>query len=337
MEELIENFSEQIGKAIHIGEHATLTQATKKIGHVVIAGMGGSGIGGTIVAEIVSRESSVPIAVSKNYFLPQFVNENTLVIACSYSGNTEETLHALTDAEGRGATIVCIASGGKLLERASMAHMDYIKIPDDVIASGVSSPRAALGYSLVEIFFVLYHFGIISADFKAEFLSACALLQNEKESIKHEAQRVAEAMLGKLPVIYAPFGSLGVAIRFKQQLNENAKMLAWYSEIPEMNHNELLGWEGGGDNIVALIFRNSTDYERIQERITFSKAAILHHTPTVIEVFSKGSSAIERMLYHVHIGDFISLYLSKLRNVNPNDLGIIEKLKTFLSQDNNNY
>ncbi|MCX6747379.1 MAG: bifunctional phosphoglucose/phosphomannose isomerase [Candidatus Nomurabacteria bacterium] len=331
MEKLIENFGLQLQDAIRIGERIEFTQELRRFSNVVIAGMGGSGIGGTIVSELVLGESEVPIYISKNYFLPKFVNKETLVIISSYSGNTEETVNALNEAVEKGAKVVCIASGGKVIEIAKEKKLNHVQIPNTVIAEGVSSPRAAIGYSIVQIFFILNFFNVISDKWQNEMAKAIALIESERENIKKEAQIIAEKILGKFPVVYAPAGSEGVAVRFKQQLNENAKMLAWYNVIPEMNHNELLGWEGGTDNLVVIIFRNDNDYSHIAQRIEFSKEVILKHTKDIVEIYSKGESAIERAIYHIHVGDYVSIYLANLRHVNPNDLAEIEALKSFLA------
>ncbi|MDQ3075547.1 MAG: bifunctional phosphoglucose/phosphomannose isomerase [bacterium] len=332
MEKLIENFGVQLTDAISIGEKIEFTEELRSFSNVVIAGMGGSGIGGTIVSELVMEESKVPIVVSKNYFLPEFVSEKTLVIVSSYSGNTEETVNALNEGVEKGAKVVCIASGGKVIEIAKEKKLNYIKIPDTVIAEGVSSPRAAIGYSLIQLFFVLNFFNVISDEWKNDMESAISLIESERENIKKEASVVAEKIFGKFPIVYAPEGSLGIAIRFKQQLNENSKMLSWYNVIPEMNHNELLGWEGGTDNLGVVIFRNHADYVRTAQRIEFSKQEILKHTPNIVEIYSKGGSAIERAIYHIHLGDYVSIYLASLRKVNPNNLDVIEELKGALAK-----
>ena len=162
MKTLVENFSKQLSEAILIGGQAKLSRSQNEIRNVVISGLGGSGIGGTIAAEITSGTSPVPVIVTKDYFLPEFVNENTLVIISSYSGNTEETLSAFRIALHKKAKIVCVSSGGTIVEEARKNSLDHIIIPPGM------PPRACLGYSLTQLFFILSFFGIINDDFKKQ-------------------------------------------------------------------------------------------------------------------------------------------------------------------------
>src|ERR1044071_8191172 len=160
MKTLIENFSKQLHEAIEIGTKSTIRNPQSEIRNIIITGMGGSGIGGTIVSEIVSGECSVPIVVNKDYFLPSFVTENSLVIVSSYSGNTEETIQAMEAVLKAKAKIVCVSSGGKIAEMAKQNDCDVIIIP------GGSPPRAALAYSLTQLFFILKKFQLVKSDFE---------------------------------------------------------------------------------------------------------------------------------------------------------------------------
>lgn len=326
MEKLIENFSAHIQEAITIGENASLSQPTTTLKNVLITGMGGSGIGGTIASEIASVESSLPFSISKGYSIPQFVSKDTLVIVSSYSGGTEETLSAMKKAQAKGAKIVCITSGGEVEKIAKENNIDHIIIP------GGMPPRSALGYSLVQMFFIFNYFGLIQDSFKNDLLAAVELLNKEQNNIKESAKKIAEKLYGTLPVIYAPYGSEGIAVRFKQQLNENAKMLCWYGVVPEMNHNELVGWAGGNEHISVVIFRNDGDYLRIAKRIDISKEVISKYTQNIIEIYSKGASLIEKALYHIHTGDYISFYLAEMKQVDVTDIKVIEYLKASLAE-----
>src|ERR1035437_3115020 len=311
MKTLIENFPDQLREAIRIGEAAKLSSAKRKISNVLISGLGGSGIGGTIVSELVAMEATIPITVSKGYFIPKFVNENTLVIISSYSGNTEETLNAMNTALKRKAKIVCITSGGKVAEIARKRKLDMIIVP------GGNSPRACLGFSLAQQFFILAFHKIISSKFKAQLKSSIELIENEEQSIISEANRVAEKMFGKTPMIYATTYFEGIAVRFRQQINENAKMLCGHHVIPEMNHNELVGWAGGSEKISVVFFRDKDEFERNDSRIEINKQVIKKYTPNITEIWSKGKSQIEKAIYFIHIGDWISLFLSEKRGVDP--------------------
>src|SRR5690242_18254369 len=160
MKDLVAYFPTQLKEAIEIGEKAQIQNAKSEIRNVVITGLGGSGIGGTIVSEIVAHECPVPITVNKDYFLSAFVNEHTLVIVCSYSGNTEETIQAMEEALRKKATIACISSGGKISEMAKTNNCSLILIPPG------NPPRASLGYSLTQLFYVLHAHKLISGEFR---------------------------------------------------------------------------------------------------------------------------------------------------------------------------
>ena len=326
MEQLIANFPKQLEEAIEIGRATKLNFNGKVFSSVVVSGLGGSGIGGTIVSEIVSEEATTPIIVNKDYFLPAFVNENTLVIISSYSGNTEETLNAMQQALERKATVACISSGGKVIEIAKEKNLQSIIIP------GGMPPRSCLGYSLTQLFFVLNAAGIISNSFEKELEKSVALLNKEEARIQKLALRVAKKLYKKTPVIYSANGFEGVSIRFRQQVNENAKMLCWHNVIPEMNHNELVGWVDKNKKLGVVIFRNDSDYSRTQSRIENNKAVIASCTSTIIELVSKGKSKLENSIYLIHLGDWISLYMAQLRKVDATEVNVIDRLKGALSK-----
>ncbi len=326
MEQLIANFPKQLEEAIEIGRANKINFNGKVFANVVVSGLGGSGIGGTIVSEIVSDEATTPILVNKDYFLPAFVNETTLVIISSYSGNTEETVNAMQQALEKNATVACVSSGGKVIDLAKENKLQYIIIP------GGMPPRSCLGYSLTQLLFVLNYAGIISNRFEKELEKSVALLKKEEERIKKLALRVAKKLYKKIPVIYSATGFEGVSIRFRQQVNENSKMLCWHNVIPEMNHNELVGWVDKNKKLGVVIFRNSSDYSRTQSRIENNKEVMAGCTSTIIELFSKGKSKLEQSIYLTHLGDWISLYMAQLRNVDATEVNVIDRLKGALSK-----
>ncbi len=326
MKDLVQNFSRQLQEAVQIGEKATLSKSNKPIQNVVITGLGGSGIGGTIVAEVVASNCKVPILVNKDYFLPAFVNENTLVIVSSYSGNTEETLQAMNEALESKAKIVCVTSGGKVQEIAKKEELDIILIP-----SGMP-PRACLGYSLTQLFYVLDGLGLIDTNFRKELAASIALLDKEQKQIQEEALSLADFFLNKIPVIYISDGYNGVATRFRQQINENSKMLCWHNILPEMNHNELVGWTENHHECAVLLIRNKEDYSRTQARMEISKPVFSKYTPHMRELWSKGDSQLERSLYLIHLTDWISCYIAERKNVDASEINIINHLKGELAK-----
>ena len=326
MKELVQNFPQHLKEAIQIGEKAVMTKSSKPIQNIVITGLGGSGIGGTIVSEVVSANCSVPIVVNKDYFMPAFVNENTLVIVSSYSGNTEETLQAMNEAIAKKAKVVCVTSGGQVEEIAKREKFDLILIP------GGMPPRACLGYSLTQLFYVLDGFGLIAMDFRKELASCVQLLEKEQTQIQKEAMELTDFLVNKIPVIYISDGYNGVATRFRQQINENSKMLCWHNILPEMNHNELVGWTENHHNCAVLIIRNETDYSRTQARMEISKIVFEKYTTHTRELWSKGESQLERSLYLIHLTDWTSCFLADKRKVDASEINIINHLKGELAK-----
>ncbi len=326
MKTLVANFSKQLSEAMVIGSNAKLTASNHPISNVLICGLGGSGIGGSIVAELVVANANVPINVTKGYFIPAYVNQNTLVIISSYSGNTEETTNCMELAMKKNAKIVAVTSGGKVLDTCKANAIDSIVVP------GGMPPRACLGYSLTQLFFVLGYYKIISNSYKADIEKAIALIDNEESAIISEAKQIAEKLLGKLPVIYATTYNEGIAIRFRQQLNENSKVLCWHHIIPEMNHNELVGWTEKNENLSVLIFLDKDDYSRNLARVDINKEVIKKYTSSITEIYSKGNSTIEKAIYFIHLGDWISVALAELRGVDAVEVNVINHLKSKLSE-----
>lgn len=326
MKDLIAGFPAQLEEAINIGKKGRLTKHSTGINNVLICGLGGSGIGGSIVAELVSGEANVPINVSKGYFIPAYVNENSLVIISSYSGNTEETLNCMHMAIGKNAKVVCVTSGGKVEEKAKEKKLDNIIVP------GGMPPRACLGYSLTQLFFILQFHGIIKTDFIIQLQRAVKLITEDSSVIQKAAKTIASTLESKIPVIYATTNNEGIAIRLRQQLNENAKVLAWHHVFPELNHNELVGWTQKNEALAILILRDEDEYERNNTRIEISKEVFKKYTSHIIEIYSKGNSPLEKAIYLIHLGDWISWYLSEKRGVDAVEVKVINHLKSQLAK-----
>ena len=326
MKTLVANFSKQLTEAISIGSKAKFTASANKISNVLICGLGGSGIGASIVSELVAPTASVPLNSSKGYFIPGYVNENTLVIISSYSGNTEETLQCMEQAIQKKAKIVCITSGGSVEKIAKEKGLDHIIVP------GGMPPRSCLGYSLVQLFYTLSFFKIITDSFVADLQAAVKLLDQEENAIIAEATAISKQLIGKIPVLYATTYNEGIAIRFRQQLNENSKILCWHQIIPEMNHNELVGWTQKNDNLAVIFLLDKDEYSRNLARVEINKEVIKKYTNTIIDIQSKGNSAIEKALYFIHLGDWISVIFGESRGADLMEIKVIEHLKSALSK-----
>lgn len=327
MNTLIEKFPAQLKEAMEIGENATILPYEQDINLVYVAGLGGSGIGADFVAELIKDECKIPYLVGKGYSAPNYLNEKSLAILSSYSGNTEETLSSLKGIEASGAKIIVVSSGGKLIEIAKEKGYDYIQVPGDW-----PSPRACLGYSMVQQLYILHKLGFISDKFKGQLRSSIDLINFDMDSIKEKAQHIAKLLFNKIPIIYTTDRMESVAVRFRQQINENSKMLCWHHVIPEMNHNELVGWRDVNNDLAVIFFRNKDDYSRNAVRMDINKEIIYNYTNTVIDVYSKGISLVEKNIYFVHLGDWISFYLADMRGVDSIEVNVINYLKGELAK-----
>jgi glucose/mannose-6-phosphate isomerase len=326
MKKLVQDFATQLHEALIIGKNHKFVAPLADFHNVVVTGLGGSGIGGSIVQNYVFDKLRIPFVVNKEYFLPSFVNKKSLVIVCSYSGNTEETLMALQQAKKVKATIVCITSGGQLAEFANKKHLDCILVPAGM------PPRACIGYSLVQILYTLSYFGLIGNNFVTEIKRCIKQMTADETETQKKAQAIAKKIYGKLPIIYTSSTYEGVAVRFRQQLNENSKMLAWHGAIPEMNHNELVGWRDDAQDKAVLILRTADDYERVKLRMEINKKVFRKYTSTIVEITVEGKSYWEKVFHFIHLTDWISVILAELRGVDATEVKVIDFLKKSLAK-----
>jgi len=325
MKALVQNFTNQLREAKSISEKAVLA-LSNNIENIIITGLGGSGIGGTIISELISDSCKVPIIVNKDYFIPAFVNSKTLLIISSYSGNTEETLSAFNQAISKNAQIICITSGGKILEIAKQHQLEFIEIP------GGYPPRSCIGYSLVQLIKVLVNKGFADKKLFDDLEKSIVLLEKENEAIKTESQQIAKKLINKIAVIYSLGSTEGVAVRFRQQINENSKMLCWHHVFPEMNHNELVGWTTKNEDLVVVTFHTSYDYERTKKRYDICKPIFAKYSNEVIDIIAKGETKLEQFLYLINIGDWITCYIADLRQIDPVEVNVIDYLKKELAK-----
>lgn len=325
MSELVAAFTQHVREAMEIGSKATMTKSAHPIRNVLVTGLGGSGIGGSIVAQVTDKAMRVPLLVNKDYFIPAFVDQHTLVIVSSYSGNTEETLQAMEAAMEKGAKICCVTSGGKIGAIAKEKGLDVITIP------GGMPPRACFGYSFTQLPYILGFHGLIDDSYRKNLSDAVQLLDKEEENIKNDSKAIAQKLIGKLPIIYCEARYEGVAVRFRQQINENSKMLCWHNVLPEMNHNELVGWTEPHPEAVVLMFRCEDDYFRTQKRMEISSDVVKRNEASLIEMKGKGDTQLQRSLYLLHMGDWISWYIAEIKDIDATEVNVIDFLKKELS------
>src|SRR5687768_2504295 len=326
----IEGFTRQLADALKIAGTIDLVRPGSDIRNVVITGMGGSGISANLVESLTFGRIPIPITVCKSYNIPQFVNPHTLFIACSYSGNTEETIAALNKALLKRAQCIAIASGGKLLDIAREYNLFYIQLP-----GGSASPRAMLGYNMIALMSLLYHTNLIGAAFIKETENAIEFLNRGVKGIESEAELIAKKLKGKLPVIYCDSRLYAMALRFQQQLNENSKHIAHVNTFPEMNHNELVGWKFP-ENLMPMLqviyLYSDHDHERVEKRMEICREIFEKKSNPIIDVIGEGASLLEQYYYLIHLTDWISFYLAKENGIEPDPIESIKYLKTELDK-----
>lgn len=330
MKKLIEGFTLQLASALKIGQSVDLVRPGSDIRNILITGMGGSGIGANLVESLTFGRVPIPISVSKGYNIPQFVSPHTLFIACSYSGDTEETLAAIHKAMLKRAHIICITSGGKMLELAKEYNLFWIQIP-----SGSISPRTNLGYMMVSLLYALYHTNLIGAAFIKETENAIEYLDRGEKAVQSEAELIAKKLRGKLPIIYCDERLKAMAIRFQNQLNENAKQMAHVNTFPEMNHNEIVGWRFPKNVLQqsqVIYLYSDHDHERVEKRMEICRDIFEKRSNPIIDIVAEGASLLEQYYYLIHLTDWISYYLAKENGVDPDSSDAIDFVKDELAK-----
>jgi len=330
MKKLIEGFTLQLASALKIGQSVDLVRPGSDIRNILITGMGGSGIGANLVESLTFGRIPIPINVCKGYNIPQFVSPHTLFIACSYSGDTEETLAAINKAMLKRAHIICITSGGKMLELAKEYNLFWIQIP-----GGSKSPRGNLGYMMVSLFYALYHTNLIGAAFIKETENAIEYLDRGEKAIQSEAELIAKKLKGKFPIIYCDERLKAMAIRFQNQLNENAKQLAHVNTFPEMNHNEIAGWqfpEPVLQTAQVVYLYSDHDHPRVEKRMEICRDIFEKRSNPIIDIVAEGASLLEQYYYLIHLTDWISYFLARENGVEAAPVEAIEYLKDELAK-----
>lgn len=330
MKKVIEGFTQQLAHALKLGQSMDLVRPGSDIRNVLITGMGGSGIGANLVDSLTFGRVPIPITVTKGYNIPQFVSPHTLFIACSYSGNTEETLAAVHKGMLKRAHIICVTSGGKMLELAKEYNLFYIQVP-----GGSPSPRGQLGYMMVSLLYALYHTNLIGAAFIKETENAMEYLDRGEKAVQSEAELIAKKLRGKLPIIYCDERLRAMAIRFQNQLNENSKQMAHVNTFPEMNHNEIVGWRFP-ENILqqsqVIYLYSDHDHERVEKRMEICREIFEKRSNPIIDIVAEGASLLEQYYYLIHLTDWISYYLAKENGVDPDSIENINFLKDELAK-----
>jgi glucose/mannose-6-phosphate isomerase len=302
--------------------------------NIVVAGMGGSALAAVLVKSWLKLDLPEPIEIVRTYDLPKYVDKDTLVIASSYSGNTEETLNCLEQAKTKGAQIAIIASGGKLIEQANSDQITHVQLPGNL------QPRMAVIYNLCALVSLLADFGVVSDNKIDEIANVSEWLRSETSkwvgdipTSENYAKQLALQAVGKTAIFYGGTLTAPVAYKWKISWNENAKNVAFWNELPEFNHNEFIGWASHPVEKPFAVFDivSSLEHPRILKRFEITDRLLSGVRPKSTVINLAGDSAIQQLLWGSILADFASIYLAILNGVDPTPVNLIEKLKQELA------
>lgn len=342
MNALLLAFPEQIEEAVRIGMSAPVFTEKNTSKEFLILGMGGSAIGGDIVKSYlrnVNGAMDLHITVNRNYRVDYPVKHDTFVIASSYSGNTEETLEAFENARTKTKNIICICSGGELLRRAEKYGYPFILVPDGL------QPRAALGYSFFPMLLSIARSGALSVaateTIDLEIQDCIAFLKSKADEYgllslsQKPAFRIASKIKDTVPVIYSGCDLLdSVNLRWRCQIQENAKNFAFGFNFPECNHNEINSWRFPDRlprRFSVICLSDKADHPRIQRRFTAMRELIGNEAANYFELKSEAMSLLARVFDLIYLGDWVSFYLAILNGIDPTPIPVITKLKSYMA------
>lgn len=324
---------EQYHQAGFEAELMNASESNGQINNVVILGMGGSALAPLVVKDWLSSEIKLPLEIVRTYDIPGSVNENTLVIASSYSGNTEETLTALYQAKDKGAKIAIIAAGGQLIDYANENNTPHVVLPGGV------QPRMALIYSLRANLRILAHYEAVDYKYFDEIAQAEGWLKDQSSAWSREtelknnyAKQIALSAVGKSGIFFGGDKTASIAYKWKISWNENAKNVAFSNQYPEFNHNEFMGWTSHPVEKPFAVFDLISNFEhpQILKRFKISDKLLSGRRPKARIIELQGDTLLKQLLWGAILADFASIYLAILNNVDPTPVKLIEKLKEEL-------
>jgi glucose/mannose-6-phosphate isomerase len=332
---VVSRLPEMIGQAERFSAGISLS-APGKISQVMVLGLGGSAIAGDIASDVLFKRAKVPILTNRQYTLPEFVGPETFIFALSYSGETEEVLSAVKEAERRGSKVVCITSGGKLKEIAENKKHPLFLIPTGY------QPRAALPFMLIPLLTALEKVGMVPP-LAPEIKGAITLLSKLRDEFGtarpariNAVKQFARKLMGKIPIIFGSSGTTGAAaLRFKTQLNENSKLTAHVSLFPELDHNEIVNLAAlkrDEHDFFLIVLRDEDDGERVKKRIEITKSILSRQLGGFSEIVSQGKSPLARVFSLIMFCDFVSVYLAVLRGIDPTPVEAIARLKKEMTR-----
>jgi glucose/mannose-6-phosphate isomerase len=294
---------------------------------LLICGMGGSAIGGDLAAAALGDRCTRPLLTVRGYGLPSWATPEWAVLCSSYSGATEETLGCFAAAEALGVRRMVASTGGELTEMAREAGLPVVGLP------GVLQPRAAVAYMFAVAAEAAALTGV-APGLRTEIDAAAGYLEREREALKERAVGLAERLSGTVPVIYGADATVAAARRWKTQLNENSKLMSFFAELPEADHNEVVGWsgEGSGDGFSAVLLLDADQHPRERRRIDLTAGLIEEAGGPAVQVEAEGETRTARLLWAVMLGDLVSVELARARGVDPVPTDAIDRLKSGLAQ-----
>jgi glucose/mannose-6-phosphate isomerase len=305
-----------------------------KPGEILIVGMGGSAIGGSILKDWVSESLAVPLGVCRDYRLPLYAGRESLVIAVSYSGNTEETLSSFVEALRRGCMVVAVTSGGILGDFCRKLNVPVVELPSGMV------PRSAIAYLFFPLVVILEKFGLVS-DVEEELQEAVEVLRRIRDEVvpevpitRNRSKRLAAVLSDSIPVIYGDRYSRAIAYRSRTQFNENSKLLAVSGFLSEIDHNDVVGWEAPEEftrQFSVVFLRTTDDIEEMKLRYKITRDLIADKAKRIIEVFCEGNSLLAKMLSVMYTVDAASIYLAVMHDIDPLSMKSISALKSQLA------
>jgi glucose/mannose-6-phosphate isomerase len=319
---------QQLGDALWRAQSAGIATQDRP-GGLIVCGMGGSAIGGDLAAVAFGSRLSRPLDTVRSYELPSYTLPDRAVLCSSYSGDTEETIACYEAAEALGARRIVATTGGELAAAARRDGVPVIGLPAGL------QPRAAVGYLFTVAAEVAALVGA-APGIRTEIDSSAAHLEAARDGLAERAAELAPALAGTIPAFYGSDLTTPVAYRWKTQVNENAKWPAFSHELPELDHNEIVGWQGldpaSGDSpaLSAVFLTDRDQHPRVRERFELTAKLIASHAAEVRSIETEGETRTERLLYAVMLGDLLSLELAAHRGVDPTPVAVIESLKDEL-------
>ncbi len=335
MFDVIADLPGQLKQAYEIGADIKIDLETSGIRNIIITGLGGSAIGGDLLRSYLQYEIKLPVQVNRNYYIPAYADEHTLVVCSSYSGDTEETISAYNDAKSKGCKIACISAGGKMTIMAENDGNYVVKVPRGY------QPRCALAFSFITMLMLFVKLKLVSErehDITRliDLMKERSMVYSAFDSGTNSAVNIAEHLHGKIPIIYSSNDLLDIVnLRWRGQFAENSKTLAFGNYFPELNHNEIVGWQENSDflrNFAVIYLLDREDNPRIVKRQKITKEILEPYRGIDIEIESEGNSKLERIFDLVYLGDWISFYLAVINKTDPSPIEKINLLKNKLME-----